>query len=149
MKTMKHLRSVKFYAVVLVTAFTMFFAYNSFFNEAYSAFPTKQKSEKVESKPTQTTTTSTSTEVNTKEVVEAASPNDTDKTNGGKSQLIALLLCIFLGGLGIHRFYLGYTWQGIVQLLTGGGCGVWALIDLIRIIMGTLKPKNGDYEDTL
>ena len=68
---------------------------------------------------------------------------------GGKSQLVALLLVIFIGGLGIHRFYLGYTWQGIVQLLTAGGCGIWAIIDLIRIIDGDLGPKNGDYEKTL
>jgi hypothetical protein len=68
---------------------------------------------------------------------------------GGKSQLIALLLVIFVGGLGIHRFYLGYTWQGIVQLLTGGGCGIWALIDLIRIITGDLQPKDGAYAKTL
>lgn len=68
---------------------------------------------------------------------------------GEKSQLIALILVALLGGLGIHRFYLGYTWQGIVQLLTLGGCGVWALIDLIRIIMGTLGPKDGDYDETL
>lgn len=67
----------------------------------------------------------------------------------GKSQLIALLLVIFVGGIGIHRFYLGYTWQGIVQLLTLGGCGVWALIDLIRIITGDLQPKNGSYSKTL
>lgn len=69
---------------------------------------------------------------------------------GGKSNkkwVVALLLVIFVGGLGIHRFYLGYTWQGVVQLLTGGGCGVWALIDLIRIIMRDLKPKDGDYVD--
>jgi len=58
-----------------------------------------------------------------------------------------LLLCIFLGALGIHRFYLGYTWQGIVQLLTGGGLGIWALIDLIRIITRDLQPKNGRYTD--
>jgi TM2 domain-containing membrane protein YozV len=63
--------------------------------------------------------------------------------------LIALLICFFVGGLGIHRFYLGYTWQGVVQLLTLGGCGIWALIDLIRIITGDLKPKNGDYTDKL
>lgn len=67
----------------------------------------------------------------------------------GKSQLIALILCFFLGGLGIHRFYLGYTWQGIVQLVTLGGCGIWALIDFIRIITGDLQPKNEDYETTL
>ena len=67
----------------------------------------------------------------------------------GKSQIIALVLCALVGGIGIHRFYLGYTWQGIVQLLTLGGCGVWALIDLIRIITGDLQPKNGSYTKTL
>jgi TM2 domain-containing membrane protein YozV len=68
---------------------------------------------------------------------------------GGKSQLVALLLCFFLGGIGIHRFYLGYTWQGVVQLLTLGGCGIWALIDFIRIIIGDLQPKDGTYDKTL
>lgn len=69
------------------------------------------------------------------------------KGGGGscKDWLITVLLCFFLGGLGIHRFYLGYTWQGVVQLLTGGGCGIWALIDFIRILMKTLKPKSGSY----
>jgi TM2 domain-containing membrane protein YozV len=67
----------------------------------------------------------------------------------GKSQLVALLLCIFVGALGIHRFYLGYIGIGIIQLLTAGGCGIWALIDLIMIITGDLKPKDGDYEKKL
>lgn len=68
----------------------------------------------------------------------------------GKSQLIALLLAILIGGLGIHRFYLGYTGIGIAQLLTLGGCGIWALIDLIRIAMGTLGPADGsDYDPEL
>jgi len=71
-----------------------------------------------------------------------------DESNN-KNQVTALLLCIFLGGLGIHRFYLGYTWQGIVQLLTAGGLGIWWLIDLIRIITGDLKPKNGEYAKKL
>jgi|CXWL01.1.fsa_nt_gi TM2 domain-containing membrane protein YozV len=66
-----------------------------------------------------------------------------------KSQLIALLLVLSVGGLGIHRFYLGYTWQGIVQLLTLGGLGIWVLIDMIRIITGDLKPKNDEYGTTL
>lgn len=70
-------------------------------------------------------------------------------TGSGKSQLVALLLCFFLGGLGIHRFYLGYIWQGVVQLLTLGGCGIWALIDLIRIIIGDLQPIDGSYSETL
>lgn len=76
--------------------------------------------------------------------MEAATP-----ASGEKSQLVALLLCGFLGCLGIHRFYLGYTWQGVVQLLTLGGCGIWALIDFIRIITGSLEPKNGPYDTTL
>lgn len=67
----------------------------------------------------------------------------------GKSQLIALLLAILVGVVGIHRFYLGYTTQGILQLLTAGGCGIWALIDIIRIATGDLKPKDGNYTDTL
>jgi TM2 domain len=71
------------------------------------------------------------------------------KGSGGKSQLIALLLCIFVGVFGIHRFYLGYIWQGVVQLLTLGGLGIWTLIDLIRIITGDLKPKDDDYETEL
>ena len=66
----------------------------------------------------------------------------------GKSQIIAAILAFAIGGLGIHRFYLGYTWQGVVQLLTAGGCGVWALIDLIRICTGDLQPKNGNYAKT-
>lgn len=69
---------------------------------------------------------------------------------GDKSQLIALLLVILVGVLGIHRFYLGYTTIGIIQLLTGGGCGIWALIDLIRIITGDLMPADGSaYNPTL
>lgn len=74
---------------------------------------------------------------------------DDHPAGGGKSQLIALLLCIFFSGLGIHRFYLGYTTIGIIQLITLGGCGIWALIDLIRIITGDLQPKNGNYTETL
>ncbi|GGE95891.1 hypothetical protein GCM10011383_03300 [Hymenobacter cavernae] len=67
----------------------------------------------------------------------------------GKSQVIALILAILVGGLGIHRFYLGYTGIGVAQLLTLGGCGVWALIDLIRIITGDLKPRGGEYAKKL
>ena len=67
----------------------------------------------------------------------------------GKSQIIALVLALVVGGLGIHRFYLGYIWQGVVQLLTFGGFGIWALIDLIRIITGDLQPKDGSYSETL
>jgi TM2 domain-containing membrane protein YozV len=74
---------------------------------------------------------------------------DSAKGGEGKSQLIALILCGVIGGLGVHRFYLGYIWQGVVQLLTLGGCGIWTLIDFVRIIMGSLTPKDGEYGTTL
>ena len=61
--------------------------------------------------------------------------------NGMKSKVVALILSIFLGELGIDRFYLGYT--GILKLITCGGFGIWWLIDLIMIATGKLKPKDG------
>lgn len=64
-----------------------------------------------------------------------------------KSWIAALLICWFVGVLGIHRFYLGYTWQGVVQLLTLGGLGIWTLIDFIRIIVRDLLPADGNYTD--
>jgi hypothetical protein len=60
-----------------------------------------------------------------------------------KSWLTTLLLCLFLGGLGIHRFYTGHTGIAVVQLLTLGGCGIWALIDFIMILTGGLKDSKG------
>jgi TM2 domain-containing membrane protein YozV len=85
----------------------------------------------------------------TETVTAAVQPTDASDTNaGGQSQIIALVLCLLVGGLGVHRFYLGYIWQGVVQLLTFGGFGIWVLIDLIRIITGSLGPKDGSYGDT-
>lgn len=61
-----------------------------------------------------------------------------DEDGGGSIDTTALLLCLFLGGIGVHRFYMGHTWQGVLQLLTLGGLGIWSLIDLVRIITGDL-----------
>ena len=58
--------------------------------------------------------------------------------------LVVLLLCFFLGGLGIHRFYVGKTGSGIAQLLTAGGCGIWALIDFIMILLGNFEDAEGN-----
>ncbi len=60
-----------------------------------------------------------------------------------KDWVIAVLLSLIVGVLGIDRFYLGYTGLGILKLITLGGCGIWALVDLILIIMGRLNDANG------
>jgi TM2 domain-containing membrane protein YozV len=60
-----------------------------------------------------------------------------------KKRLVALLLCFFLGVLGIHRFYVGKVGSGILQIITLGGFGIWVLIDFIMIICGSFKDKEG------
>lgn len=64
--------------------------------------------------------------------------------NSEKNWLTTLLLCIFLGGWGAHRFYAGKIGTGILMILTCGGCGIWTLIDLIMIIMGNFTDKDGN-----
>ncbi|MBC5835825.1 NINE protein [Flavobacterium sp. F372] len=59
-----------------------------------------------------------------------------------KSKTTSAVLCFFFGILGIHRFYLGYTLIGILQLFTFGGFGLWTLIDFILIVTGNLKEKQ-------
>ncbi len=63
--------------------------------------------------------------------------------NPPKDWLTTLLLAIFLGSLGIHRFYTGHTTIGILQLITLGGCGIWALIDIIQIATGNFRDAQG------
>lgn len=60
-----------------------------------------------------------------------------------KRKQTALFFAIFTGVLGVDRFYLGYTVSGIIKLLTAGGFGIWALIDLIRISVDSLRPADG------
>lgn len=61
-----------------------------------------------------------------------------------KNWLATLLLCLFLGGIGVHRFYVWKVGTGILQLITLGGCGIWTLIDLIMIITGSFTDKDGN-----
>ena len=60
-----------------------------------------------------------------------------------KLRLVALLLCFFLGGLGIHRFYVGKIGTGILWLITLGFLGIGTIVDFILILAGVFKDKEG------
>ncbi len=115
----------------------LIFAFLSFSLSSYAAFPVKKV----------INTINNATNENVKEIKNTYEVA-VSSVGSGKSQIVAALLCWLVGIIGIHRFYLGYTWQGIVQIITLGGLGIWTLIDLIRIITGDLQPKNGSYDKT-
>lgn len=62
-----------------------------------------------------------------------------------RNWLLAVLLCIFLGYLGIHRFYTGRIALGLGLLITGGGFGVWWVVDSIIFLVGAGKDDKGLY----
>lgn len=60
-----------------------------------------------------------------------------------KDKTTAIILSILVGGLGIDRFYLGYTGMGVLKLLTGGCFGILYIIDIVNICTGRLQPADG------
>lgn len=65
-----------------------------------------------------------------------------------KEKSTALLLAIFVGGLGIHKFYLGETGMGVLYLFTGGLCGIGTIIDVVRLVMMKDEEFNARYNST-
>ena len=67
-----------------------------------------------------------------------------------KSKLVAVLLAFFLGSIGIHDFYLGYNKYGVIKIVltccTGVGGGIWALVDFIRLLTGSLNTDANGIE---
>lgn len=59
-----------------------------------------------------------------------------------QSKVTMIIVCWLLGSLGIHRLMMGYSnWW--LMLITAGGCGIWTLIDLVKIITGSMKMADG------
>lgn len=75
--------------------------------------------------------------------IAAPVPAATTAQVGEKSFLTTWLLSLLLGVLGVDRFYLGKVGTGILKLLTFGGLGIWALIDLILVLTNATKDSKG------
>lgn len=61
----------------------------------------------------------------------------------GKSFITTWILSLLLGNLGVDRFYLGKIGTGIAKLLTAGGLGIWSIVDLIIILTGNARDREG------
>jgi TM2 domain-containing membrane protein YozV len=75
--------------------------------------------------------------------MENQNQNQQTEQKSEKGYVPMILLCFFLGGLGVHRFYAGKVGTGILMLLTLGGLGFWTIIDFIIIVLGNFKDSDG------
>ena len=66
-----------------------------------------------------------------------------EEQTSDKDWTTLLILSVLLGGLGVDRFYAGHTGLGVLKLLTIGGCGIWALIDIIMVATGKFTDADG------
>ena len=66
-----------------------------------------------------------------------------EEQTSDKDWTTLLILSVLLGGLGVDRFYAGHIGLGVLKLLTLGGCGIWALIDIILVATGKFSDADG------
>ena len=72
------------------------------------------------------------------------SPKEREEERSEKNYLVTLLLCVFLGTFGVHRFYAGKIGTGVLMLLIFGGFWIWNFIDFVVIIAGSFKDGDGN-----
>jgi Flp pilus assembly pilin Flp len=102
----------------------------------YASFPVKNEVKTTQTTISTSTTSTQNAELNKveKALVEKSSAKPA-KTQGDNDMIITLVLWFFLGAFAAHRWYKGKPagWN-ILFILTGGGCGIWAIVDLVNIL---------------
>ena len=78
-------------------------------------------------------------ETTPKDLVQA--PSNSEPSD--KDFITTLLICVFLGGLGVHRFFVDKMGTGVLMLVTLGGLGIWWIIDIILIVTGSFEDSEG------
>jgi TM2 domain-containing membrane protein YozV len=72
-----------------------------------------------------------------------APPNKTEVEDTRRHFLAVFFLSFMWGTFGVDRFYLGKVWTGILKLITFGGFGIWVIVDLVLIMSGSMRDKQG------
>ena len=78
-------------------------------------------------------------------------PSNVDKpmgyakaTRSPRKWVVTLILCLFFGVFGVHRFYVGKIGTGILQLFTAGGNFIWTFVDFVTILTGKFTDSKGN-----